>query len=286
MQSSVAQYVRGGAAMSIPDLTGKTIAELISLQGRNAVITGGARGIGLAIAARLSEAGASVYLADVDASLAETSARSLAAKGYTTASGSVDVADGASIVALADDAILRLGGIDIWVNNAGIYPRHSLLEMSDDAWRRVLDVNLTGTFIGAREAAKRMVAADKGGVIINLASTAGYRAAAGIAHYVATKHGVRGLTKSLAAELGRYNIRVLALAPTLILTPGTLGYGMDRPLVGQVDPAQNYAGKVPLGRAGLPDDVARVALFCASDLSAFMTGSTLPVDAGDLAVGL
>ncbi len=272
--------------MPIPDFTGKSIADLVSLRGKNAVITGGARGIGLAIGTRLAEAGASVYLADVDAALAETSARGLTEKGYKAVGGMVDVTKGASISALADQVVQQLGGIDIWVNNAGIYPSNPVLEMSDEAWGRVVDINLTGTFIGGREAAKRMVAAGKGGVIINLASTAGYRAGEGLAHYVATKHGVRGLTKSLAAELGRYNIRVLALAPTFIQTPGTTVYNDDRTTGNQVDMNEVYATKVPLGRPGVPDDVARVALFCASDLSSFMTGSTLPVDAGDLAVGI
>ncbi len=270
--------------MPIPDFTGRSIAELISLQGKSAVITGGARGIGLAIGTRLAEAGASVYLADVDAALAETSARSLTEKGYKAASGTVDVTKSASISTLADQVMQQLGSIDIWVNNAGIYPSNPLLEMSDEAWSRVIDINLTGTFIGAREAAKRMVTANRGGVIINLASTAGYRASEGLAHYVSTKHAVRGLTKSLAVELGRYNIRVLALAPTFIQTPGTTVFNTDRTTEGQVDMGQAYAARLPLGRVGVPDDIARVALFCASDLSAFMTGSTIPVDAGDLAV--
>lgn len=266
--------------MPIPDFTSRSVAELISLQGKNAVITGGARGIGLAIGTRLAEAGASVFLADVDAALAETSARILVEKGYKAVSGTIDVTKSSSIITLADQVVQQSGSIDIWVNNAGIYPTGPLLEMSDEAWSRVVDINLTGTFIGAREAAKRMVTAGKGGVIINLASTAGYRAGEGLAHYVSTKHAVRGLTKSLAVELGRYNIRVLALAPTVIQTPGIAALNAEI----QVDMAQAYAARLPLGRAGVPDDVARVALFCASDLSAFMTGSTLPVDAGDLAV--
>ena len=112
----------------------------------------------------------------------------------------------------------------------------------------VSDINLRGTFIGAREAAKRMVAAHKGGVIINLASTAGYQGGASIAHYVASKHGVRGLTKSLAIELGPHNIRVLALAPTLISTPGISESGLDT----------SAFESLPLGRVGVPDDVGRV----------------------------
>jgi NAD(P)-dependent dehydrogenase (short-subunit alcohol dehydrogenase family) len=185
-----------------------------------------------------------------------------------------DVSDGASIAQLADKTVQELGGIDIWVNNAGIYPFSPVVEMSDEQWDRVLDINLRGTFIGAREAAKRMIVAQKGGVIINLASTAGYQGGASIAHYVASKHAIRGLTKSLAIELGPHNIRALALAPTLISTPGISESGLD---------TSSFESQT-LGRVGVPDDVGRVALFCASDLSMLMTGSTIAVDAGALTV--
>ncbi len=129
-----------------------------------------------------------------------------------------------------------------------------------------------------------MVQAGKGGVIINLASTAGFQGGAAIAHYVSSKHAIRGLTKSLAIEFGPQNIRVLALAPTLIRTPGVAearatfaAAGLPDALGGEFD------ADLPLGRTGVPDDVARVALFCASDLSILMTGSTLLVDAGAVA---
>jgi NAD(P)-dependent dehydrogenase (short-subunit alcohol dehydrogenase family) len=122
-------------------------------------------------------------------------------------------------------------------------------------------------------------------VIINLASTAGYKAAGpGVAHYVSSRHGVRGLTKSLAVELGPHGIRVLALAPTLIETPGIAEGRAAFAAAGLGDLIDSIAQREPLGRAGVPDDVARVALFCASDLSALMTGSTVAVDAGDLAL--
>jgi NAD(P)-dependent dehydrogenase (short-subunit alcohol dehydrogenase family) len=157
--------------------------------------------------------------------------------------------------------------------------------MTDQDWDKVLDVNLRGTFIGAREAGRRMAEAGHGGVIINLASTAGYRAAGpGIAHYVASKHGVRGLTKSLAVELGPHGIRVLALAPTLIETPGIEEGRAAFQAAGLGDMLEQMAQREPLGRVGVPDDIARVALFCASDLAMLMTGSTLLVDAGDVAL--
>jgi len=259
--------------MAIPDVSGKSIAELISLMGRNAIITGGARGIGLAICKRLAEAGANIVVGDVREDIGKEAAEHIAAEWGVKALFCVaDVSDGASIAQLADKAIQDLGGIDIWVNNAGIYPFSPVVEMSDEQWDRVLDINLRGTFIGAREAAKRMIVAQKGGVIINLASIAGYQGASNLAHYVASKHGVRGLTKSLAIELGPHNIRVLALAPTLISTPGASESGMDI----------SWVESQPLGRVGVPDDVGRVALFCASDLSMLMTGSTIAVDAGSL----
>ena len=259
--------------MAIPDVSEKSIAELLSLKGRNAVVTGGARGIGLAICERLAEAGANIVVGDVREDLGKEAAEHIAQQwGVKALFCVVDVSDGASIARLADTTVQELGGIDIWVNNAGIYPFSPLVEMPDELWDRVLDINLRGTFIGAREAAKRMIAAHKGGVIINLASTAGYQGGASIAHYVASKHGVRGLTKSLAIELGPQNIRVLALAPTLISTPGISESGLDTSMF----------ASLPLGRVGVPDDVGRVALFCASDLSMLMTGSTIPVDAGAL----
>ena len=259
--------------MAIPDVSEKSIAELISLKGRNAVVTGGARGIGLAICKRLAEAGANIVVADVREDIGKEAAEHIAQQWGVKALFCVaDVSDGASIAQLADKTVQELGGINIWVNNAGIYPFSPVVEMFDEQWDRVLNINLRGTFIGAREAAKRMIVAQKGGVIINLASTAGYQGGASIAHYVASKHGVRGLTKSLAIELGPHNIRVLALAPTLISTPGISESG----LVSSAFESQ------PLGRVGVPDDVGRVALFCASDLSMLMTGSTIAVDAGAL----
>lgn len=196
----------------------------------------------------------------------------------------VDVADEASDDALADRAVAELGGIHIWVNNAGIYPSTPFLEMGPADWDKVLDINLRGTYLGARAAASAMSDAGGAGVIINLASTAGYKAAGpGVAHYVASKHAVRGLTKSLAVELGPLGIRALAIAPTLVETPGIEAGRTAFEEAGLGDMLAQMADLAPLRRNGVPDDVARVALFCASDMSILMTGSTLPVDAGDLA---
>jgi NAD(P)-dependent dehydrogenase (short-subunit alcohol dehydrogenase family) len=159
--------------VAIPDLTDVRLGELISLSGRNAVVTGGARGLGRAIARRLAEAGASVLIGDLDgAGAAATAAELETTFGVTALATRLDVADTASITETADAAVAELGGIDIWVNNAGIYPSTPVLQMTDDDWDRVLDVNLRGTFVGGREAARRMIEAGRGGVIVNLSSRA------------------------------------------------------------------------------------------------------------------
>lgn len=267
--------------MAAPDLTDRSLSELVDLEGRKAVVTGGARGIGFAISKRLAEAGAYVLIGDLNEAGAKEAADRLVGMGFKATAGQLNAADVTAIDTFADFAVRELGGIDIWVNNAGIYPMAPALEMEEAMWDRVIDLNLKGTFYGAQAAAKRM---KNGGVIINLASTAGFRGSPNATHYVASKHGVRGLTRSLAAEFAPLGIRVLALAPTIIETPGIEEAKPDFEKLGFDNVIDMMIQALPLGRAGVPDDVARVALFCASDLSGFMTGSTLPVDGGNLAV--
>ncbi len=265
--------------MRIPDVSDRSLRELVSLQGRTAVVTGGAQGLGGAIARRLAEAGASLVIGDINLPGAKHVAGDLAATfGVTAVAAALDVSDPASIGRTADTAVNELGGIDIWVNNAGVYPSTPTLELPDDEWDRVVRVNLYGTFFGCREAARRMVQASRGGVIVNLSSVAGLRGRGPrVSHYVASKHGIIGLTQQLALEFAQDGIRVLAVAPTIVITPGVEASPRGR----QSDLERAHAG--PLGRAGRPDDVARVVFFCASDLAMFMTGSTLLVDAGEMA---
>lgn len=269
--------------MAAPDFSGRALEELIRLDGRGAVVTGGGRGIGYAISSRLAEAGAHVMIGDLDEASAKEAADRIGQSGWKASAAQLDASDVGALDAFADRAIGELGKIDIWVNNAGIYPMGPAIEMDESLWDRVLDLNLKGTFFGAQAAAKRM-AADTGGVIINLASTAGFRGTPNATHYVASKHGVRGLTRGLAAEFAPLGIRVLALAPTLIETPGIEEAKPAFAEMGLDNVIDAMVAMLPLGRAGVADDVARVALFCASDLSAFMTGSTLPVDGGALAI--
>jgi NAD(P)-dependent dehydrogenase (short-subunit alcohol dehydrogenase family) len=265
--------------MSTADVASRTLAELVSLQGRRAVVTGGGRGLGKAIARRLAEAGADVLIGDVDEALAGSAAEELGGRAIGVA---MDVTDPASVAAAADRAIAELGGLEIWVNNAGIFPNVALLDLSEQTWDRVFAVNARGTFVGAREAARRMAAGGAGGVIVNIVSTAGFRGSApGLAAYVASKHAVRGLTREMALELAPLGIRVLGVAPSYVPTEGNLMAAAAALPAGA--PPTELMFNSPVGRPGVPDDIARVVLFCASDLSTFMTGSTLLADGGTTA---
>jgi NAD(P)-dependent dehydrogenase (short-subunit alcohol dehydrogenase family) len=264
----------------IPDHSERTLVDLLSLAGRRAVVTGGARGIGAAIVRRLAEAGADVVVADLDTGAAGTVAAEVAAvTGRTVVAAKVDVTDTATMIAAADRCVEDLGGLDIWVNNAGVYPTTGpAIDASDEFIDRMFEVNLRGTFAGAREAARRMTT---GGVIVNLASTAGFRAAPGISAYVASKHAVVGLTKNLAIEFAGRDIRVVGVAPGVIDTPGV--QDQLAPLKAAGLDVESTINRSPLGRGGRPDDVARMVVVLASDLAAWVTGTVVPVDAGSLA---
>ncbi len=263
---------------AIGDVSDKTVEQLVSLMGRNAVVTGAAQGLGKAIARRLAEAGASVMIGDIDEAGARAAAADIAAaSGSRVEPALLDVSDDASVSATAEQAKHMFGGIDIWVNNAGIFPRTNLLDMNREAWDEVLGVNLRGVLMGCREAARHMIAGGNGGAIVNIASTAGLRGTGpGLASYVGSKHGVVGITRQLALELAPHRIRVNAIAPGMVLTEGVEKSRAKTKSAG----GQAFTFPCPLERIGVPDDIARVALFCASDLSTYMTGVTLPVDAG------
>jgi NAD(P)-dependent dehydrogenase (short-subunit alcohol dehydrogenase family) len=233
---------------------------------------------------RLAEAGASVVIGDGDVAAAEAVAGEVKALGGKAVPAELYVQDESSVSAVADLAARELGHLDIWINNAGIYPATPILDMAAEQWDEVVDFNLRGAFLGAREAARRMVSARRGGVIVNVGSTSSFRAtAARAAHYVSSKFGLRGLTQALAVELGPHGIRVLGVAPTFTLTPGTRARRADLNDDDFRDYIERTGAEKLFGRVGVPDDVARVVLFCASDLAAFMTGSTLLVDGGELA---
>ena len=271
--------------MAVPDVSGRTLPELWSLTGRRAVITGGAKGIGRAVAERFAEAGAAIVLGDLDHDAAQSAATAITARTGTAAHAvAVEMADSASVAALTQAAVGALGGIDIWVNNAGIYPSAPLLDIDHDEWDRVIAVNVRGYFVGSQEAARHMVAVGGGGVIVNIASTGAVKAAPGVAHYITSKHGVVGITKAMSVELAPHGIRVLCIAPSMTRTEGRVAF-LDRYTTPEVrELIAEMEGRVPLGRIGVPDDVARVALFAACDMSMLMTGSILFVDSGESAL--
>jgi len=270
--------------MAVSDVSSKSLHDLVSMQGRSAVVTGAAWGLGRATARRLAEAGASVLIADLDADKAASTAQELATEfGAKVLSVKMDASEPQEITAAADLAVREFGKLDIWVNNAGVPSFVPLLDLTDDQFDKVQAINLRGTFVGAREAARRMIAAGHGGVIVNVASLAGVSGiSAGQAAYVGSKHGVVGLTRQMSIELAPHDIRVLGVAPGVSLTEKTM-------FLADWDEETVKKSGIPgiggsrLGRHGVADDIARSILFCASDMSMFMTGTTLVVDGGILA---
>jgi len=272
-----------------PDVTNLSIQQLLSLEGRCAVVTGGGVGIGEATVNRLAEAGATVFVADRDMARARQSAeRATSRHGATCFPVEVDVADTSAVSDLADVAINQAGRLDIWVNNAGIYPLKAALAMTDADWDRVINVNLKGSFAGSREAARRMSQLERPGVIVNMSSAGGFIVGGPlVAHYVTSKHALRGLTKALALEFGPLGIRVMAVAPGYIDTPGNAELIAAAVAAGAGDAeklAASASARRVLDRIGVPDDVARAVLFCASDMAMYCTGSALLVDAGMVAM--
>jgi NAD(P)-dependent dehydrogenase (short-subunit alcohol dehydrogenase family) len=255
-----------------------TLAELTSLRDRVAVVTGAGAGIGAAIARRLAEAGASVVVADIDGGAARQTADALDPRAMACV---VDVTSERSVAQLVATVAERFGHLDAWINNVGVYPRDDLLTMPEAQWRRVLDINLSGTFLCSRGAARLMIDSGRGGVIVNLASLSAYRApSANLTHYVASKAGVVGMTRSLAVELGPHGIRVVGVAPAFVPTDKAVAMLAEN---GVPDPVPSFAGRAPLRRVLDPDDVARVVFFAVSGLAAMVSGSTVLVDGGQLA---
>jgi NAD(P)-dependent dehydrogenase (short-subunit alcohol dehydrogenase family) len=198
-------------AFPVPDHSDAPLSALVSLGGRAAVVTGAAQGIGAGIAARLAEAGAAVVVADLDGQGAMAVAKQLEEHhGRPMIGTRVDMADEASVVTLADLVLDRLGRLDIWVNNAGIFPHTGRVVDADAAaFERVMAVNVSGTFLGAREAARRMT---DGGSIVNLASITAFGARSGLTAYSTSKHAIVGLTRNLAKDFAPLGVRVNAVA--------------------------------------------------------------------------
>ncbi|MBB4440104.1 MULTISPECIES: SDR family NAD(P)-dependent oxidoreductase [Rhizobium] len=246
------------------------------LTGKIAVVTGAARGIGLAAVEALAEAGAAVVLTDMNPTLLKESTASLAAKGYTVDSAVLDVTDVTAVQSVHDEIVARYGRVDILVNNAGIaISNHPAETMADEVWNKVIDVNLNGVFWCCRAFGKSML--ERGtGSIVNVGSMSGFivNRPQEQANYNASKAAVHHLTKSLAAEWGARGVRVNSVAPTYIDTE------MNRYVYEDAEMYRHWVGGTPMNRLGRTDEVASVILFLASDASSLMTGSIVLADGG------
>lgn len=246
---------------------------MAKLEGMAAIVTGAARGIGQAIAKAFAEEGADVALMDLNADWLADTAAIVEAAGRKALKIAVNVADGAQVAAAVAEAHKAFGKIDIMVNNAGITKDGLLIRMSDEDWDAVLNVNLKGTFLFTREVSKIMMKQrGTGGSIINLASVVGIMGNAGQANYTASKGGVIALTKTTAKEMGKRGIRCNAIAP------GFIESKMTEVLPEDVKKA--YMEQIPLRRFGTINDVARAAVFLASQDSSYITGQILSVNGG------
>lgn len=249
------------------------------LQGKVALITGGARGIGFAIATALARQGAVIAIADINAPGANAAAAKLKEGGAVAQGFAVDVADLVSVKALVKDIVAQLGRLDILINNAGIGGNTPFLETTLENWNRTIAINLTGAFIVAQTCAKQLVAQGHGGKIINIASLSGQRGGNGRAAYGAAKAGLELLTKVMAVELSEYGINVNNIAPGAIETEmaATAHDAATRA-------AYNYL--IPMVRYGTPEEIGDAAVFLCSDEARYVQGHTLNVDGGFRAAGL
>ncbi len=245
------------------------------LDGKVALITGGARGMGKAHVRRFLDEGAKVVFGDV---LEEEGAKLAADLGDGARFVRMDVSREDDWQHAAETATTTFGALNVLVNNAGILRHKTIEDMTVDEFRTILDVNLVGQWLGVKTVTAPMREAG-GGSIVNVSSTEGFIGAAGLAAYSASKFGVRGLTKSAARELGRYGIRVNSIHPGGVLTPLTM---QDDIVSATADNADAFMKALPLGRMGKSQEVSGLIVYLASDDSSYCTGSEVLVDGGML----
>jgi 2-deoxy-D-gluconate 3-dehydrogenase len=242
------------------------------LTGRSAIVTGGGRGIGFGIATRLLEAGANVLVAD-RSNTGDGAVDSLSAARGKVIWTNADVTDAAAGTDLVQLCVDEFGSVDVLVNNAGIYPLAPFVDVTAQLYDDIMAVNLRAVFFVSQAVAQRMIAQGTGGTIVNMASQDGFRPTLpGLAPYGASKAGVLELTRNMALELAPHGIRVVSVAPGVIMTEGTRA-GLEQG-------ANALNARIPLGRVGTPDDIATVVTFLASPAAGYVTGENILVDGG------
>lgn len=241
--------------------------------GKAVIVTGAAQGIGRTIAEQFLRQGARVLIFDLDAELAAETARQLSPGGEPVVSVSGDVSRRADVHRAVETCVERFGRLDVMVAHAGIADARPLLEIDDASWQRIMDVNLTGVFLCTQEAG-RVMARSGGGTIVVTASTNAFWVESNLAHYNTSKGGVVAFVRSAAIDLARYNIRVNAVAPGVVLTRISAWVTEDPVL------AADYLKHIPLNRFAETIDVAKVVLFLASSNSSYITGQTIVLDGG------
>lgn len=254
--------------------------DALSMEGRIAVVVGGAQGIGLATARALAQVGAHVVIMDRQGDVATAAASRLSSDGLDVTSRTLDVTQPDAVRSAMEEVVETLGQLDALVNCAGVACHGSSIELPDDEWRRVMSVNLDGAFWCAREAGRQMLRLQKPGSIVTVGSISGEVANVPQSQtaYNSSKAGVHNMTRCLAVEWASHGIRVNAIAPGYVETELTRG-GLQNPTW-----AARWRDLTPLGRVAQPDEIARVAAFLSTDAASYMTGSVVVVDGGYLAM--
>jgi NAD(P)-dependent dehydrogenase (short-subunit alcohol dehydrogenase family) len=257
--------------------------KLLDLSGKTIIVTGGTVGIGFGITSRLAEAGANIVVANRDVDEANKAIEELTKKGYKVKAVKADVSNEEEVKNLVNETVTLFGGLDILVNNAGVFPFSLLADLTSEQFDKIIAINLRGVFLTMKYGSALMKKQGRGGKIINVTSIdATHPSMAGLAAYDASKHGVWGFTKNAALELAKDKIWVNAIAPGGIMTHGVAvmqSGGKEVTVERNPEPPKM---EIAMGRMGVPDDIGKVALFLASDMSSYMTGAQVIVDGGYL----